>query len=459
MSNAAQTLRNRSREQVRNNPWASKAIGVIVSNTVGHGIRGKILSRSSRRSENVQTFWTAWAESTLCDATGRHNLYGLQNLVLRTVAESGECLVVQEIVPSQTIPIALRVLEPDHLDVSKDAYQVNGNRVIDGIEFSPAGKPVAYYIFPDHPGDRVQFRDNYRDSVRVPADKVAHIFRQDRPGQIRGVPWGASIMLRLKDLDDYEDAQLVRQKIAACFTAFVTDIDGSATTGQQTAISDRIEPGSIEILPPGRSIQMANPPPTQGYSEYMKTMLHSIASGYGITYESLTGDLSQVNFSSARMGWLEFQRNIDSWRWMMLIPQMLNPVFGWFQQGLQLKGIESINFEIDWTAPRREMIDPGKEIAALRDAIRCGLCSLSEAQRMLGFDSTKLLAEYKSDFDNLDALGLVFDCDPRKTTQQGQVQATEEETPEPDPAEQEADRALTQALVELSRGMTGGSSE
>lgn len=439
---ALTTLRNRMRDQVRNNPWASKAVNVVVANTVGEGIRGTVRGRSSGRSKALQDLWQLWAETGMCDATGRHNLYGLQQLAMRTIVESGEVLIIKEVRRGQRVPVMLRVIEPDHLDTSKDAQQIGGNRVMEGIEYDATGRPVAYYVFPEHPGDRVSYRDGQRDSVRVPADNVIHVFRQDRPGQNRGVPWGASIMVRLKDLDDYEDAQLLRQKIAACFSAFVTDIDG-VQNGQQLSISDKIEPGSIEILPPGRSIQFATPPAAQGYSEYMRSMLHSIASGFGITYESLTGDLSQVNFSSARMGWLEFQRNLDQWRWNMLIPQMLGRVWEWFQQGAVLTGADADLATMEWTAPRREMIDPGKEIAAMRDAVRAGFCSLSEAQRMLGYDPAKLLEEYKSDANKLDELGLVFDTDPRKMTQQGQAQPPEESA---DPQDDLTDDALRELL-------------
>jgi capsid protein len=183
----------------------------------------------------------------------------------------------------------------------------------------------------------------------------------------------------------------------------------------------------------------------------MRTVLHGIAAGFGITYEALTGDLSQVNFSSARMGWLEFQRNLDAWRWAMFIPQFCNPVWEWFQDGVALSSLDDGlrtdigNFSIEWTAPRREMIDPQKEVAAMRDAIRCGLCTLSEAQRMLGYDPAKLLTEYKSDLDTLDKLQIKLDVDPRHMTAQGQAQSA------PDAANDAADTAIR----ELARALSG----
>ncbi len=62
---------------------------------------------------------------------------------------------------------------------------------------------------------------------RVSAEDVIHLFRLETPGQVRGISWFAPVLLRLADLDSWRDAQLVRQKIAAMLTAFVTTLDGT----------------------------------------------------------------------------------------------------------------------------------------------------------------------------------------------------------------------------------------
>jgi capsid protein len=83
-------LRDRSRDLVRNNAWAGQAVRVIAHNTVGTGI---IPQASTKR---VQKLWAQWGGKTQCDADGVLNFYGIQKLVMRTVAESGECLVLQD---------------------------------------------------------------------------------------------------------------------------------------------------------------------------------------------------------------------------------------------------------------------------------------------------------------------------------------------------------------------------
>jgi len=77
---------------------------------------------------------------------------------------------------------------------------------------------------------------------------------------------------------------------------------------------DEAEPGAFGVLPHGYSFQPFNPDyPHQAYERFVKTVLHDIAVGLGVSYHALTGDLSEVNFSSARAGTLE-----DRERWMTL---------------------------------------------------------------------------------------------------------------------------------------------
>jgi capsid protein len=60
------------------------------------------------------------------------------------------------------------------------------------------------------------------DTVRVAAAEIIHLFRPLRPGQIRGEPWLARALVKLNELDQYDDAELVRKKTAAMFAGFIT---------------------------------------------------------------------------------------------------------------------------------------------------------------------------------------------------------------------------------------------
>lgn len=408
-------LRARSRDLSRNSPYAAKALATIVSNVVGTGILARL------DDEGINKNFQAWANSTACDFYGKQNFYQLQHLAMRTVAEAGEILVRKHRVADPKNPIQIQLLEPDFLDTTK----VNAdNRLRDGIEFDDAGRIVAYWLYEVHPGARANIKGNPWKSNRVDASEIEHIFRMDRPGQTRGVPWPAPVIIRFRDFDDYEDAQLVRQKIAACFVGFIMDnedpVNQSSSTEEKKPMSERFEPGAWEVLPPGKDIKFGSPPGVgSDYPAYVRQMLLSIAAGYGVSYESLTGDLSQVNFSSGRMGWIEFHRNIESWRWNMFIPGFCETVKNWWLEGQEVASGKAApeNMTTTWTPPRREMIDPVKETEAMRDGIRSGLATLSDSVRQLGLDPTEHFAELESDFNMLKAKNLVLDCDPRNDLQ------------------------------------------
>lgn len=252
-------------------------------------------------------------------------------------------------------------------------------------------------------------------SDRVPADDVIHVFRLDRIGQADGVPWSAPAIIRLKDLDEYEDAELIRQKIASCFVGFVHDIEAPDTdpSTQDKLDIDRVEPGLLETLPPGKTVTFGSPPPAQNYGPHTQQTLRSIAAGWGITYESLTGDYSQVNFSSGRMGGLEMAKNTRQGQNHMMIPLMCKGVWRWFNEAAIISGIAKNMIPATWTPPARDMIDPVKETEAIKAQVRCGLKSLSEAISERGSDPTVVMQQIADDNKELDRLRLKVDVDPR----------------------------------------------
>lgn len=425
-------LRNRSRDLRRNNPYAAKAIQVIASNVVGTGIVTQFRDSGEREDADIlESHWADWAETKAIDFEGRMNIYAMQGMVMEAVAESGECLLRRRINVALKYPIQYQILEPDFLDTTKtEAKLENGGFILQGIEFSSQGQRKAYWLFHTHPGgiDSGAFRGGM-ESHRVPVEEIQHIFRADRPGQARGVPWATPVMVRLKDFDDMEDAQLMRQKIAACFTAFVQDIShefyptdedadlmgGSDEHGEDNDITygERLVPGLIEELPRGKTVTFADPPAVNNYHEYSSTVLHAIAAGYGITYEALTGDYSQVNFSSGRMGFLEFHRNIKIWQERIIISQMLEPIVADFKMMLEIQGEIVSEVKHVHVAPPREMIDPTKEVPMMIEEIRSGLDTLTDKLLARGKDPKKHLEQYAKDLGILDELGIKLTSDPR----------------------------------------------
>jgi len=414
IATAAVRLRARSRDLVRNNPFAARAVAAIAANAVGTGIVARTQARE------VAERWAAW--TSMCDADGTLDWYGIQALVARTVVESGECLVyLRPRRPDDGIdpPLQLQVLEPDYLDASKTGPTKTGYQ-LQGIEYDKLGRRVAYWLYDRHPGDILPGKLSSR---RVPADRVLHVYRKDRPGQERGVPWLAPVIVRARDLDDYEEAELVRKKIEACFSAFVIGGDPGRTIGAGRTDSDtgqrieRFEPGMITYLGNDEDVRFATPQPSAGYPEYVRHQLRAIAVGIGVPYELLTGDLSQVNYSSIRAGLLEFRRTIEQFRWMVLIPQLCQPVWQRFTSLLSLGAAAAV--PVTWTPSAWESVDPQKEAAAVQMRIRNGLTTWREAVSEMGYDADDQLEEIQRTNEAWDQAGIVLDCDPRKVSRAG----------------------------------------
>lgn len=427
---AVMRLRNHAREAERNNAWASKAGQALIANTIGTGIRAQPHHRSKAKKKRAADLWRDWAETTACDFDGTMDLYGLQALAFGAAVRDGEALIRFRRVLGGPVPMKLQVLEADFLDTSRSTAP-GGARIEQGCELDAEGRIVAYWLWTEHPGDSGGWfwqRSKGR-SERVPAEQIARVYRRDRPGQIRGVTWYAPVLLPLNDLEDYEDAQLIRQKIAACFAVFITDSTGTEGFGAPSGADDlpeRLEPGIIEELPAGRSVEAHSPPVVEGYEAYVRAVLRKIAAGLGMTYESLTGDLSQTNFSGGRMSWIQEHRNIEAWRWRMFIPQFCGPVWAEFRRAASIAGADISDVSAEWTPPRRELISPKEEIAAMISEVRAGFGSWSEMVRSRGYDPDVLIEEIAADLARFKSMGLVLDVDPSMTTQAGQRQKAEQ---------------------------------
>ena len=425
------TLRELSRDLRRNNGHARRGIRVISANTIGRGIAAKAVASSEKLAIHSLATWNKWAGSTSCDFDGRLKFSGIQRLVMETVVESGEALIIKEAADASDglpVPIRIRVLEPDYLDGSKDGTTEVGH-ISQGIEYDGRGRRIAYWIYRQHPGAS-GFGYSTIESYRQTAEDVIHIYRMDRPGQSRGVPWLAPAIAKLADLSDYDDARLMQAKIAACFGAFVTDAEGagraigSQEDDDEANRLETLEPGHIEYLAPGKSITFPTPPSVSDHGSFTESQLRYIAACLDVPYEELTTDYSSVNFSSARMARLSHWGSVHDWRRNMIIPQLCDGVWAWVMGAA--KGLEGWNElpTAEWAPPPMPMLSPEKEGMAYTRLVRSGVMTLAQAIRERGEDPDSHFAEIAASNKILDDMGIKLDSDPRHMSGSGIAQAT-----------------------------------
>jgi len=394
-------LRNLSRDMIRNRSLAARGQAVVTGNVVGTGIMPSVRMADGDDATAAMEVIRDHLLTPAIDVYGVNALPGIQTQIMNTVFADGEVLVRRRMrdlrfEPGLQLPFQVQVLEVDHLD---ETIFTNGqNEVIDGIEYGPTGKAVAYHLFDQHPGDNRRITSGRFTSTRVPAQQILHIRRLDRPGQMRGVPWLAPVMMTLGELSDYQEAQILKQRIAALLAFFVeAGEDGAVYDGKDLA---EIGPGSVVGLQAGQKMVASQPPTVDGYPDFMREGIRTIATGLGLTYESF-GDLTGVNFSSGRMGRMEMDRFIQVWQQQIIIGELCNGLAGWTLDTWPLvqisRGLPAAPKALEWTAPRRPLIDPSKEIGAAIEEIDAGLNSRQRKQREMGLDPDVIARERAED--------------------------------------------------------------
>jgi lambda family phage portal protein len=214
---------------------------------------------------------------------------------------------------------------------------------------------------------------------------------------------------------------------------------GLHVRGESTDSSNReivpLEPGTFPVLPPGMDVTFSQPADVGGnYEKWVKQQLRSIARGIGTTYEKLTGDLTDVNYSSIRAGLLAFQRFCKQIQLQTLAFQLCRPIAHIFLDIAVLSGALTISDyarnkrayrRIKWRPDSFPWVDPVKDQLADQSAVRNGFKSRAQVVAERGGDIEELDAEIKSDNQRADDYGFVFDSDPRRTAKSGLSQAME----------------------------------
>lgn len=416
-------LRGRSRALCMDNDYASKFLNLVSTNIIGN--QGILLQSQAlgpdgtpdkKNRELVEDAWRAWGKPGVCDVSGRHSWVDIQRIATEALARDGEVLVVDYNNADNAFGYAVQIIECDRLDESMNLDLDNGNRIVMGVEQTPLGKPVAYYLLVEHPSDGAR---NWRGRSyeRFPAERVAHIFITRRPEQSRGYPWMTSAMRRMNMLGGYEEAEWVAARVAACKMGVITTPDGASYTGDAVDADGNIlsdaEPGEWRQLAAGQQFNTFDPThPNNGYGDFVKSVLRGVASGMNVTYTGLANDLENVNFSSIRAGVLEER---EQWRALQafVANALCDRVYRvWLGHALLTGAIAvpprrmAVLRDVQWVPRGWTWVDPIKDIEASIRAIELGVTTRTEVAASQGKDFDTIIAALAEEKKKMDALGL-----------------------------------------------------
>lgn len=393
----ADSLRAWSRQLVRDNAYAWGVVDTIVSSVVGCGItaQSQVETPEGTDIEDVNDLrdkvWQEWCE--VADVNGRLNFYEIQQLAQREMVEAGEVLIHIVKTPSKKyrgiyrpVPLALELIECDRLASDRDTYKINrgtGNKIIRGVELDDLGKPLAYWIYPEHPNGPYATR---AIPERIDASEIIHLYRVDRIGQSRGVSWFAPVLSWLRDLGVYVDNEIQTSAVASCF-GVVVKTKGRAGSGLMPSTDDDttdsngnrleyIEPAMISYLNEGEDIECINPGrPNVNAEPWINLMLRGISVGTGLSYEVVSRNYSGTSYSSSRTSMLEDRRRFRRWQ-KYLVQHMCQPIWDAFCDQASTAGVDGFpsmtdilddrraSTAVEWQTPAWEWVDPQSEQAA-----------------------------------------------------------------------------------------------
>jgi lambda family phage portal protein len=432
------TLRDRSRSLCRDNDYAIGAVRTILSNVLGEsGIRMQSKVRMQRGdrlndplNKTIEELWKRWQNPCYCDVRGILAWPQIERIALRSVIESGEVLIRK--VPQQfedsPVPFALQVLESDQLadDYSLPLRPAEGNVVKMGVELDRWERPVAYWVYPYHPGDQLLYHQdrNRSQPVRVPASEIIHLYVCDRPGQTRGVPWFSAAINRLRHMGGYEEAEIIKARVQACSMGFIQSPDlGSfgEDKGDGGNKQLKFEAGTIHTLEPGEIFQgFAPTSPNQGLDPFLKFMLRGVAAGIGVPSDALSMDYSQTTYGGQRAAMLDardYWGVVQQWLWSSLHQKIFEE---WMGIAVAKRVLSLPGFEIDprwynhpsWMPRGWSWIDPSKDVSASVTAITSGLSTLGRELAAQGIDFEEIIGDRKREVEILRKAGINVDVYP-----------------------------------------------
>ena len=431
-------LRARSRDLARKNAWAAGALDSFVANVVGTGIQPEPNHPDPAMKKLLKEEFLRWTDEA--DAGGCTDFYGLQSQACRAVMQDGDVfgrLRYRRPGDGLRIPLQIQMLESDYCPLTANEPTATG-AIYGGIEVDKLGRRLAYHMYRAHPGE-LNYHAGAGETVAIPASEVLHLFMLLRPGQMRGQPKFTPAIVTLHEIDQFVDATVMRQKLSNLLSGYIEGLPADDPTLEDTAgesdspigevdkgdgtADATLEAGEVFRLRPGEKISFSDPPdPGANYVEFVRSMLRGVARALGITYEQLTGDLENVNYSSIRAGLFEFRRWCEAFQHQVMVYQMCRPIWAAWLEAAAMSGIipaarlqaERLLFlDVTWQPPGWAYVNPVDDIESDKALVRSGFESRPAVIARRGGSAEQVDQENSEANRRADELGLKYDSDGR----------------------------------------------
>lgn len=414
-----QSVTNKIRALDRDNSHVAGMRRRFVASLVGEGAwpRPKILKNNAENkydyeaeiNNQILERWELWAKDACANGD---SVYQLQRIAASHFFIDGGLLIRRVIVDGK---LRLEPIEFDNLDRNKDCDD-GRIRIVDGKELDEFNRVVAYWIKPRHPAELDT------ESRRISAEDVIDLFDRERASSVSGISRLACSTMNFYNIGMYRADTMKLARVGTGFGVFVeTDFpdeyfQNGAPTDQEDNVYDYIIPGGIHYLRPGEKIAQVNPEnPGTNYAPFLKAELQSASVGAGMSYESVSNDGSNTNFSGSRQ-MLLFERAMIRYTFAIFEERFYSKMYEWFiEHEVYFNGLRMPDYEnkkahylrASWSRPKTEWVDPLKDANAAMTEINMGANTLTEFCENAGRDIEEVVATRKYEKELFEKAGLI----------------------------------------------------
>lgn len=391
------TLRNRSRYEVANNCYARGIVNTMAAYTVGAGPTLQLTWRGERldpareiamreAAQRVEMLWATWAYE-------RRLTQKLTTAAMAMVVDGEAFAVITNAKRrklSTPVQLDCRIMECDWFD------DPSWNADESGVQLDSVGDPVAYAKLRSHPGDNGTTVDTQYDWIA--ADRVLHLFRRERAGQVRGIPQTTAALPLFAQLRRFILATITAAETAADFAAILYGDQPPDTDDPQIVDAwDRveIERGAFLTAPGGSRIaQLKAEHPNATFDEFVKALLREIARCLGVPAVIALGDASAYNYASGRLDLQSYGRQMAVERSQVLEREFLDRLWEeWLDEALLIPGFLPSEFaatagdwEFGWRWSEPEHVDRAKEASGQAQELASRTTTLAREYARRGLD-------------------------------------------------------------------------
>lgn len=423
--------------------------------------------------EEVEEKFGLWAESdaNYIDSTRRNSFTMLVRQAVGTYLMCGEVIAAvdwdKRKNTDRPFSTSIRMIDVDRLSTPMD--KMSNAFIIGGVEVDESHVPTHYHIRKANPRD-VYLTQAYQWE-RVPSKlwwgrpQFIHLFEQMRPNQTRGMSDLAAGIRETYMARQFRDVALQNAVVQATYAA-VIESDVPSQVFERMGANDTLSPDEIlpralgehlaimgdfmksaeqlkingvrmPVLPLGSHLKMQSP--GQGAPlgmEFEQSILRNIAALLGVSYEQLSKDYTETNYSSARAAMTE------TWKFMVARKKVVADRFAnivyrlWLEEAINKGAIKSLPKRMgadsawlyaplameaitacEWIGAARGQIDPLKETQSSVLLIKNKLSTYErELSRIHGSDWRRELRQVAREKKEFEHYGLTYIDDVEDNT-------------------------------------------